>query len=155
MARSVRPTVTERLNAAADLLDGTVTDAGGLWSRATVWILRIALEQAVDGLWARISPQLARCSMRAQLLALETCAGPELAGRVAGLWAVLSRSGHHLDSEPAPTVDELRDWYDETSRLAGELDRLGRSGVPAVFGRAPRNRSSGSHRSSASKRRQR
>ncbi len=157
MAESVRPTVRERLAAAAELLDGTVTDAGGLWSRATVWILRIALEQAVDGLWARISPPLARCSMRAQLLALETCAGPELAGSVAGLWAVLSRSGHHLDSEPAPTVDELRGWYDETARLAGELDRIGVSGVPAVFGRAhrPRHRSSGSNRASASKRRRR
>lgn len=57
--------------------------------------------------------------MRAQLLALDSCAGPELSGRVAGLWATLSRAGHHLDSEPAPTLHELRDWYDETARLAG------------------------------------
>ncbi|MEU6563629.1 hypothetical protein [Nocardia nova] len=152
MARSVRPTVTERLDAAAELLDGTVTDAGGLWSRATVWILRIALEQAVDRLWARISPPLARCSMRAQLLALETCAGPELAGRVAGLWAVLSRSGHHLDSEPAPTVGELRDWYDETAWLAEELDRIGTAGVPAVFSRPRPPRA---NRSAAARRRRR
>ena len=145
MAESVRPTVGQRLDAAAELLEGTVTDAGGLWSRATVWILRIALEQAVDRLWAQIAPPLARCSMRAQLLALETCAGAELAGRVAGLWAVLSRSGHHLDSEPAPTADELRGWYDETARLVGELDRVGRSDLPAAFERThrPRNRSSG------------
>ncbi|NKY86001.1 hypothetical protein [Nocardia veterana] len=135
MARFVRPTVADRLAAAGRLLDGTVTDAGGLWSRATVWILRIALEQSVDRLWARVSPPMARCSMRAQLLALDRCAGAELAGAVAGLWAVLSRAGHHLDSEPAPTVHELRDWYDETARLVGELDRIGRSDVPAVFGR--------------------
>ncbi|MFG3519611.1 hypothetical protein ACGF5S_05050 [Nocardia nova] len=139
MAESVSPTVAQRLAAAAELLDGTVTDAGGLWSRATVWILRIALEQSVDRLWARVSPPLARCSMRAQLLALDSCAGPELSGRVAGLWATLSRAGHHLDSEPAPTLHELRDWYDETARLAGELDRIGRADVPAVFGRR-RNR---------------
>ncbi|WP_227980316.1 hypothetical protein [Nocardia spumae] len=131
----MRPTVAQRLAAAADLLDGTVTDAGGLWSRATVWILRIALEQSVDRVWARVAPPLARCSMRAQLLALESCAGPELAGRVAGLWAVLSRAGHHLDSEPAPSVLELRDWYDETARLVEELDRIESAEVPAAFTR--------------------
>lgn len=121
----MRPTVAHRLTAAGDLLDGTVTDAGGLWSRATVWILRLALEQSVDLLWARVgAPSLARCSMRAQLLALDRCAGPELAGRTAVLWATLSRAGHHVDTESAPAVIELRDWYDETVWLTGELRHL-------------------------------
>ncbi|MFF0491745.1 hypothetical protein ACFYTQ_22180 [Nocardia sp. NPDC004068] len=122
MAESVTPTVADRLAAAEELLAGTVTDAGGLWSRATVWLLRIALEQAIDRLWADVAPPLARCSMRAQLLALEPHVGAATAARIAALWATLSRAGHHHDYELAPTVVELRGWYDDTVWLVGELD---------------------------------
>ncbi|MFJ1457719.1 hypothetical protein [Nocardia sp. N2S4-5] len=125
MAESVTPTVAQRLAAADELLRGSVTDAGGLWSRATVWILRIVLEQSMDQLWSRVAPPVARCSMRAQLLALAPYAGEDTAARVATLWAALSRAGHHQDYELAPTVDELRGWYDETTRLADELAVLG------------------------------
>nr|WP_221333023.1 hypothetical protein [Nocardia transvalensis] len=107
------------------MLSGAVTDAGGLWSRATVWILRIVLEQCMDQLWLRVAPPVARCSMRAQLLALAPYTGPDTAARVATLWAALSRAGHHQDYELAPTVIELRGWYDETTRLAAELAGLG------------------------------
>lgn len=119
------PTVAQRLEAADGLLRGTVTDAGGLWSRAAVWILRLALEQSIDQLWLSVAPPLARCSMRAQLLALDSYAGPEVSARTSTLWATLSRVGHHQEYELAPTVVELRGWYDETSRLADELAALG------------------------------
>ncbi|MCM6775757.1 hypothetical protein NDR87_18060 [Nocardia sp. CDC159] len=122
MAESVTPTVAERLAAADELLRGTVTDAGGLWSRATVWLLRIAVEQAVDRLWSQVAPPLARCSMRAQLLALEPYVGPATAARIAAQWATLSRAGHHHDYELPPTLVELRGWYEETVRLIAELD---------------------------------
>jgi hypothetical protein len=132
MAESVRisgrrepPTVAQRLAAVDELLRGVVTDAGGLWSRAAVWILRIALEQSVDQVWLRLSPVLATCSMRAQLLALEACAGADVAGRTATLWSTLSRAGHHQDYELAPTVTELRGWYDETAVLTTELAGVG------------------------------
>ncbi len=121
MAEPVTPTVAERLAAADELLRGTVTDAGGLWSRATVWLLRIAIEQAIDQLWWQVAPPLARCSMRAQLLALEPYTGPPTAGRIAALWATLSRAGHHHDYELPPALIELRGWYDETVRLIDEL----------------------------------
>jgi hypothetical protein len=123
MAESLTPTVPQRLAAAGELLRGTVTDAGGLWSRATAWILRIALEQAIDQLWLQVAPPLARCSMRAQLLALDTYAGPEVAARIATLWSALSRAGHHHDYELAPTVVELRAWYDDTVELIADLAR--------------------------------
>jgi hypothetical protein len=132
MARSVTPSVGERLAAADELLRGTVTDAGGLWSRATVWILRLALEQAIDQLWLAVAPALARCSMRAQLLALDSYAGVETSTRISALWATLSRVGHHQDYELAPTVIELRGWYDETARLAAELAVLGDHGEAAA-----------------------
>jgi hypothetical protein len=125
----VTPTVAQRLEAADGLLRGTVTDAGGLWSRAAVWILRLALEQSIDQLWLSVAPPLARCSMRAQLLALDSYAGPEASARTSALWATLSRVGHHQEYELAPTIVELRGWYDETARLADELGEAGGGGA--------------------------
>jgi hypothetical protein len=128
----VTPTVAQRLAAADELLRGTVTDAGGLWSRATVWILRITLEQAVDQLWLRVAPPLARCSMRAQLLALQPYAGDDIATRIAALWSTLSRAGHHQDYELAPTVVELRGWYDDTARLVEQVAGIAASAGGSV-----------------------
>ncbi|MEU4343053.1 hypothetical protein AB0H00_17540 [Nocardia sp. NPDC023852] len=119
--RANRPSVAERLDTVDRLLAGSVTDAGGLWSRATAWILRIALEQSVDELWMRLAPALIRCPMRAQLIALRAFAGPEVAARVAALWAALSRAAHHHDYELAPSVTELRRWREQTVALAAEL----------------------------------
>jgi hypothetical protein len=120
-----RPTVPERFDAVDRLLDGTVTDADGLWSRATVWILRLALEQSVDELWLRVAPELARCPMRAQLLALRVFAGPQTAAEVATVWAALSRAAHHHDYELAPSVTELRRWREQTATIAAVLGRAG------------------------------
>ncbi|MBF6299347.1 hypothetical protein IU459_17610 [Nocardia amamiensis] len=115
------PSVAERLETVDLLLAGAVTDAGGLWSRATAWILRIALEQAVDEVWLRLAPALVRCPMRAQLIALRAFAGPDVAARVAVLWAALSRAAHHHDYELAPSVTDLRRWREQTLALAAEL----------------------------------
>ncbi|RJO80076.1 hypothetical protein D5S18_01650 [Nocardia panacis] len=119
-----RPSVQERFSAADGLLDGSVSDAGGLWSRATAWILRLALEQSVDELWLRVAPELVRCPMRAQLLALRFFAGRQTAAQVATIWSALSRAAHHHDYELAPSVTELRRWREQTARLAGDLDAL-------------------------------
>ncbi|WP_245560046.1 hypothetical protein [Nocardia asiatica] len=119
--RANRPSVAERLETVDLLLGGSVTDAGGLWSRATAWILRIALEQAVDDLWLRLAPALVRCPMRAQLIALRAFAGPDVAARVAVLWAALSRAAHHHDYELAPSVTDLRRWREQTVALAADL----------------------------------
>lgn len=121
-----RPTVTERLVVVDRLLDGSIPAAGAVWSRATAWILRIALEQSVDELWARTEPDLARCPMRAQLLALRVLADPPVAARTAALWTALSHAAHHHDSELAPGVSELRRWREDTARIAGELAVLHR-----------------------------
>ncbi|MEU4317011.1 hypothetical protein [Nocardia sp. NPDC024068] len=116
-----RPTVPERLAVVDRLLDGSVPAAGGVWSRATAWILRIALEQSVDELWSRTEPDLMRCPMRAQLLALRVLADPATAARVAALWTALSHATHHHDYELAPGVTELRRWRDDTARIAQDL----------------------------------
>lgn len=80
-----------------------------------------ALEQVVDELWVRVAPELMRCPMRAQLLALRTFAGPLTAARIATLWSALSHAAHHHDYELAPGVTELRRWREETARIADEL----------------------------------
>ncbi|MEV0245333.1 hypothetical protein AB0H76_01955 [Nocardia sp. NPDC050712] len=116
--------MAERFEAVDRLLDGDVTDAGGVWSRATAWILRLALEQAVDQLWLRTTPELARCPMRAQLLALRVYAGPDTAAQVATVWAALSRAAHHHDYELAPSVTELRRWREQTEAIAAVLVRI-------------------------------
>ncbi|GAA5041725.1 hypothetical protein [Nocardia callitridis] len=118
--------MAERLHTVDLLLAGSVTDAGGLWSRATAWILRIALEQAVDEVWLRVEPALMRCPMRAQLIALRTFAGQDEAAQVATLWAALSGAAHHHDYELAPSVTDLRRWREQTAKIA---DRL--AAVPA------------------------
>ncbi|MFC3962533.1 hypothetical protein [Nocardia jiangsuensis] len=121
---AARPTIADRFEAADHLLAGTVTDAGGVWSRATSWILRLAVEQAVDELWARREPALARCPMRAQLLALRLHAGTELAARIAAVWTALSRAAHHHDYELAPSVTELRRWREQAEEFADALAAL-------------------------------
>ncbi|MET7773267.1 hypothetical protein [Nocardia sp. NPDC005366] len=122
--RAPRPTVAERFDVVDRLLDGEVTDAGGVWSRATAWILRLALEQSVDELWARLAPELMRCPMRAQLLALRSYAGPETAAQVATVWAALSRAAHHHDYELAPSVTELRRWREQSAAIAAVLSKV-------------------------------
>ncbi|MBF6210964.1 hypothetical protein IU433_10625 [Nocardia puris] len=113
--------MAERFDAVDRLLDGQVTAAGGVWSRATAWILRLALEQAVDELWAREAPELTRCPMRAQLVALRVYTTPEVAAQVAAVWAALSRAAHHHDYELAPSVTELRRWREQTAAVAEAL----------------------------------
>ncbi|WP_280193861.1 hypothetical protein, partial [Nocardia farcinica] len=103
-ARAPRPTVAQRLAAVDRLLDGEVSDAGGVWSRATAWILRLALEQAVDDLWRRVAPDLVRCPMRAQLLALRVYATPATAARVGALGGGGGggRAGRPATTQPPP-----------------------------------------------------
>ncbi|MBH0775803.1 hypothetical protein [Nocardia bovistercoris] len=122
--RAPRPTVRERFEAVDRLLDGEVTDAGGVWSRATAWILRLALEQSVDELWSRLAPELMRCPMRAQLLALRTFTDVDTAARVSTVWVALSRAAHHHDYELAPSVTELRRWREQAEAIDATLSRV-------------------------------
>ncbi|GGK46623.1 hypothetical protein [Nocardia camponoti] len=119
-----RPSVRERIAAVDNLLAGSISDADGVWSRAVAWILRLALEQAVDELWGVLAPELMRCPMRAQLLALRAYAGPGTSGEVGALWAALSRAAHHLDYEMAPGITDLRRWRDQTVELVRALEHV-------------------------------
>jgi hypothetical protein len=109
------------LQAADDLLRSVVPSTRGIWPRAAAFLIRMALEQAIDELWAREQPSLADCSTRAQLLCLREWVGPAVAQRIAAAWTMLSRACHYHTYELAPTAGELRSWHDDVADLRTKL----------------------------------
>lgn len=109
------------LTTADTLLASVVPGTRGLWPRTVAFLVRMALEQAVDGFWTRAQPGMAACTMRAQLVCLPGYVEPALAQRVAGTWSGLSRACHYHTYELAPTVAELRHWHDEVTAAARDL----------------------------------
>ncbi len=111
-----------RLEAADRLLRKQVID--GVWPRACTWLLRLAVERALDALWARRCPDAANASRRAQLLALDRFVDAELARDITALWYTLSSAAHHHAYELAPVAVELRRWHCEAAAVIGKLERL-------------------------------
>ena len=93
-----------------------------LSARACVWLLRLALEHALDDVWAAHAPELVRASMRAQLLVLPKYVDPEEAWQVGELWRVLSRVAHHHAYELTPSRPEILRWRGEVERAVAYLE---------------------------------
>jgi len=100
----------------------------GVWPRCTAWLIRLALEHALDALWLAHCPAVLRCTKRSQLLALGIVLDQSTQHRVVQLWSALSRAGHHHPYDLAPTVAELRGWLVEASEIVTRLDVAARSG---------------------------
>ena len=82
--------------AAERMLQKVVPGARGTWPRACAWLIRLALETALDRYWRATSPAVAECrSRQAQLLLLHEHVPPDLARRADYAWVSLSRAGHH------------------------------------------------------------
>ena len=112
----------ESLLAEADrLLVAVVPGTRGRWPRACAWLIRLALEQALDRYWASVLPEAAACGMRAQLLLLPAYAPGETARRAREAWTGLARATHHHPYELAPTAAELRTWHDQVTNLLVDL----------------------------------
>ncbi|WP_230202964.1 hypothetical protein [Parafrankia discariae] len=100
--------------------------ADGSWPRLCAWLLRLAVEQAVDEVWrAHRRPELVRLPMRAQLLVLPSFIDPGVADEAGAAWYTLSRAGHQHAYELAPTAAELRRWHQDLCSLLPRL-RAGR-----------------------------
>ena len=91
------------------------------WQRGCACLTRVALEQGLREYWDRVSPTVARCPMRHQLLALPIFVGADVAATARTAWHGLSRAPHHHSYELAPTVTELRSWHADVATV---LDRL-------------------------------
>jgi hypothetical protein len=90
----------------------------GLWPRASAWLLRLALESALDDYWTKTAPAVAACpSRRSQNLMLSRYIGATAARRVAMLWWSLSRAGHHHSYELALTAGELTHLHAEVREV--------------------------------------
>jgi hypothetical protein len=114
-------TPQQLLNEADRLLTGPTTDTRGRWPRACAWLVRLALERALDEYWGRILPEAALCPMRPQLLLLRSYADASIADGARDAWTGLSRAGHHHAYELAPTAAELRGWHSAVSQLTHDL----------------------------------
>src|SRR5258708_4351108 len=113
----------EELLAAADrLLSTVVPGTRGRWPRACAWLIRLALEQALDEYWARTLPQAAECSMRAQLLLLPSYADASTVDAARDAWFSLAPVTHHHAYDLAPTASELRRWHDLVSTVIAALN---------------------------------
>lgn len=110
-----------RLAVADQLLHDPGLIEDGAWPRACTWLIRLALEQAMDDYWNRCRPELAEVSRRAQLLTLTRTVDPDLGLRCTQLWYALSRAAHHHAYELAPTATELRGWHRDVYTAAASL----------------------------------
>lgn len=116
-------TPRELLDEAQRLLSEAVPGTRGRWPRACVWLIRLALERALNEYWAAVLPGAASCGMRAQLLLLPHYAGREVAREAADAWLGLARAAHHHAYELAPTAGELRSWHTAVTQLITDLRR--------------------------------
>jgi hypothetical protein len=114
-----------RLAVADRLLREPNLVAEGAWPRACTWLIRLALEHAVDDFWATRRPEVAAVSRRAQLLTLTRTVDAELGRQGTELWHALSRAAHHHAYELAPTASELREWHSTVTRLVAHLHAVG------------------------------
>jgi hypothetical protein len=92
-----------------------------VWPRACVWLTRLALESALDQLWAARLPQARGAPMRAQLLLLPDYVGADVAQQARRAWLGLSRVAHHHGFDLAPTAPELRDWHADVTQAVHAL----------------------------------
>lgn len=110
-AVTVKPTEgpLRRLVVADQLLRDPELIDEGVWPRACTWLIRLALEHAIDDYWKKHRPEVVEVSRRAQLLALSQTVDAELGRSSAQLWYALNRAAHHHAYELAPTVAESED----------------------------------------------
>ncbi|GGK66963.1 hypothetical protein GCM10011591_43890 [Nocardia camponoti] len=116
--------MNSRLRTVDVLLADTDPELAAIGPRASAWMLRIAVEQAIGELWDAVSPAMRRVTVRAQLLVLPKYVGEEVAGEVRLLWSQLSSTTHHNDFELAPALSELRRWQESVTRVTEAMGRV-------------------------------
>ncbi|WP_327699686.1 hypothetical protein [Streptomyces sp. NBC_00459] len=105
---------------------GSVSTLGpGLRARAAAVLLRMALDEALNAYWQRVTPSMTRIGKH-RMLCLEWYAGHDTARRCRTTWAALSAACHYRTYElpPAPAEVHAR-LMEVTSLLAALRGRAG------------------------------
>ncbi|MFD6903667.1 hypothetical protein [Streptomyces sp. NPDC060077] len=97
------------------------TLAPGLRARAAAVLLRMALEQALDAYWRRITPRMTRVGKH-RMLCLEWYAGRDTARRCRTTWAALSATCHYRTYELPPAPTEIQARLEEVIGLLAALN---------------------------------
>lgn len=116
------------LTVADAMLAGQVDAAtvGAWWPKACALLLRLALEQAVDDYWDRVSPTVAQhATFRAKLLLMRRRCDRRTARAAAYSWAALSRALHYRSYELDPTSTELRRLHGAVAGVVRSLSAEG------------------------------
>jgi hypothetical protein len=125
-------TPAELLAEADRLLTAAVPGTRGRWPKACAWLIRMALEKALDDYWAHVLPAAAECGMRPQLLLLPRYADRTTAEEARDAWLGLARATHHHAYDLAPTATELRRWHSQVSRVVARLSTTSQIAEPIV-----------------------
>jgi hypothetical protein len=125
-------TPAELLAEADRLLRTVVPGTRGRWPKACAWLIRMALEKALDDYWAHVLPAAAECGMRPQLLLLPRYADRTTAEEARDAWLGLARATHHHAYDLAPTATELRRWHSQVSRVVARLSTTSQIAEPIV-----------------------
>ncbi|MEU1176883.1 hypothetical protein ABZ464_04405 [Streptomyces sp. NPDC005820] len=99
----------------------------GLRARAAAVLLRMALDEALDAYWLRITPSMTRIG-RHRMVCLEWYAGRDTARRCRAVWSALSAACHHRTGDLPPSPAEIRTRLHEVTALLAAL----RAGQPTT-----------------------
>ncbi|TRV80124.1 hypothetical protein FKN01_07950 [Streptomyces sp. 130] len=89
-------------------------------ARAAAVLLRMALDQALDAYWTRVTPSMTRVGKH-RMLCLEWYAGQDTARRCRTTWSALSAACHYRTCELPPAPAEISVRLREVSGLLAAL----------------------------------
>lgn len=114
-------TPVELLDAADRLMMRPPASMRECWPRSCAGLIRVALEQGLEGFFQGAAPSLVGRARRHQLIALPQFLHPAPAREVSAVWNGLSRAMHHHVYELPPTLAELREWHGSVARILPKL----------------------------------
>lgn len=122
-------TPTELLAEARKLIARPDASTVGVWPRAAAFLVRQALEVAVDERWSAdpVTEPMRHATMWSKLACLPSYLDKQAARQVAFAYAALSRACHYHHYELAPTAAELTNWITDVEALIAHLKQDART----------------------------
>ena len=116
-------TPAELLAAARELIARPDASTAGVWPRTAAFLVRQALEDAVNARWAADpgTEAMREASMWSRLTCLSAYLDQQIARQIAFAYAALSSACHYHSYELAPTAVELNSWITDVEALVIQL----------------------------------